>query len=435
MTITRVSVDSAGNQGNSGSYNPSISADGRFVAFSSGASNLVPGDTNTSPDIFVRDTLTNTTTRVSVDSAGNQGNGSSFYSNPSISGDGRFVAFNSEASNLVLGDTNNTNDIFVRDTLTNTTTGVSLDSAGNPGNRFSYNPSISADGRFVAFPSLASNLVPGDTNNSYDIFVRDTLTNTTTRVLVDSAGNQRNIGSYSPSISADGRFVAFYSVASNIAGTRTFDIFVRDTLTNTTTNVSVDSAGNPGDGERPSISADGRFVAFSSESSNIVPGDTNNSNDIFVVDTSSTPNVINGTPGNDNLTGTSGNDIINGSEGDDVLIGLRANDFLNGGDGNDILYGGKGSDTLNGGLGNDSLVGSVGKDVFVLGTGLGVDTISDFGNGQDTIQLINGLTFGQLSISPGTNGTLIKVADSSEVLASVTGVVPNLIDSEDFISG
>jgi Ca2+-binding RTX toxin-like protein len=434
-TTTLVSLDSAGNQANSFSNRASISADGRFVAFLSNASNIVPGDTNNTFDIFVRDTLTNTTTRVSVDSAGNQGNGSSFYSNPSISGDGRFVAFNSEASNLVLGDTNNTNDIFVRDTLTNTTTGVSLDSAGNPGNRFSYNPSISADGRFVAFPSLASNLVPGDTNNSYDIFVRDTLTNTTTRVLVDSAGNQRNIGSYSPSISADGRFVAFYSVASNIAGTRTFDIFVRDTLTNTTTNVSVDSAGNPGDGERPSISADGRFVAFSSESSNIVPGDTNNSNDIFVVDTSSTPNVINGTPGNDNLTGTSGNDIINGSEGDDVLIGLRANDFLNGGDGNDILYGGKGSDTLNGGLGNDSLVGSVGKDVFVLGTGLGVDTISDFGNGQDTIQLINGLTFGQLSISPGTNGTLIKVADSSEVLASVTGVVPNLIDSEDFISG
>jgi Ca2+-binding RTX toxin-like protein len=176
-------------------------------------------------------------------------------------------------------------------------------------------------------------------------------------------------------------------------------------------------------------------VAFESNSSNLVPGDNNNSNDIFVVETSSTPKVINGIPGNDNLTGTTGNDIINGAEGDDVLTGLRASDVLNGGDGNDFLYGGKGSDTLNGGLGNDVLEGSAGKDVFVLGAGLGVDTISDFGNRQDTIQLINGLTFGLLSISPGTNGTLIRLASSGEVLASLTGVDPYFIGSEDFISG
>ena len=214
------------------------------------------------------------------------------------------------------------------------------------------------------------------------------------------------------------------------------DIFVRDTLTNTTTLVSLDSAGNPGNSYSifPSISADGRFVAFTSEVSNLVPGDANYTDDIFVVDTSSTPKVINGTPGNDNLTGTSGNDIINGSEGDDVLTGLRASDLLNGGDSNDILFGGKGSDTLNGGLGNDNLVGGAGNDLFVLGGGLGVDTISDFTNSQDTLQLINGLTFGQLSISPGTNGILIRVAGSGEVLASVTGVAPNLIGSEDFIS-
>jgi Tol biopolymer transport system component len=337
-------------------------------------------------------------------------------------------------------DTNNSRDIFVRDTLTNTTTRVSLDSAGNQANSSSDGPSISPDGRFVAFSSLASNIVPGDTNNNYDIFVRDTLTNTTTRVSVDSAGNQRNIDSKFPSISADGRFVAFTSGVFYFNSNR--DIFVRDTLTNTTTNVSVDSAGNPAYSVSSSISADGRFVAFDSNSSNLVPGQTNNTPNIFVADTirtpnliNGTPNVINGTPGNDNLTGTSGNDIINGSEGDDVLIGLRGNDVLNGGDGNDILSGGKGSDTLNGGLGNDNLVGGGAKDVFVLGAGLGVDTISDFTNSQDIIQLINGLTFGQLSVSPGTNGTLIRVASSGEVLASVTGVAPNLIGSEDFISG
>jgi Ca2+-binding RTX toxin-like protein len=437
-TTTRVSVDSAGNQANDASYAASISADGRFVAFYSRASNIVPGDTNQRNDIFVRDTLTNTTTRVSVDSAGNQANDAS--ESASISADGRFVAFDSRASNIVPEDTNNSLDIFVRDTLTNTTTRVSLDSAGNQANSSSDDPSISPDGRFVAFESNASNIVPGDTNNNYDIFVRDTLTNTTTRVSVDSAGNQRNIDSKFPSISGDGRFVAFTSGVFSFNSNR--DIFVRDTLTNTTTNVSVDSAGNPAYSVSSSISADGRFVAFDSNSSNLVPGQTNNTPNIFVADTSSipnvingTPNIINGTPGNDNLTGTSGNDIINGSEGDDVLTGLRANDVLNGGDGNDILYGGKGFDTLNGGLGNDILEGSAGKDVFVLGAGLGVDTISDFGNGQDTIQLINGLTFGQLSIFPGTNGTLIRVAGTGEVLASLTGVAPNLIGSEDFISG
>ncbi|MEG4489099.1 calcium-binding protein [Microcoleus sp. D2_18a_B4] len=436
-TTTRVSVDSAGNQGNSRSTSPSISADGRFVAFDSGASNIVPGDTNNSFDIFVRDRLTNTTTLVSVDSAGNQGNSGS--GTPSISADGRFVAFSSVASNLVPGDTNDDTDIFVRDRLTNTTTRLSVDSAGNQGNGNSYNPSISADGRFVAFSSVASNIVPGDTNNRFDIFVRDRLTNTTTGLSVDSAGNPGNLQSGSPSISADGRFVAFTSEVSNLVPGDTNinrDIFVRDTLTNTTTRVSVDSAGNQADrnSDGASISADGRFVAFSSFASNIVPGDTNNTDDIFVVDTSSTPKVINGTDGNDNLTGTSGNDIINSSEGDDVLTGLRASDVLNGGDGNDILYGGKASDTLNGGLGNDNLVGGAGNDVFVLGAGLGVDTISDFTNSQDTIQLINGLTFGQLSISSGTNGTLIRVASSGEVLAALTGVAPNFIGSEDFIS-
>jgi Ca2+-binding RTX toxin-like protein len=220
------------------------------------------------------------------------------------------------------------------------------------------------------------------------------------------------------------------------------DIFVRDTLTNTTTRVSVDSAGNQGNNFSlyPSISADGHRVAFDSAASNLVPGDTNNTYDVFVSDIGNTPgnnppnNNINGTDGNDILTGTSGNDILNGVEGNDVLTGLRGNDILVGGDGRDVLNGGKGFDTLNGGLGNDILVSGGGNDVFVLGVGLGVDTIADFANSQDTVQLIDGLTFGQLSISPGTDGTLITVASSGEVLASLIGVAPNLIGSEDFIS-
>jgi archaellum component FlaF (FlaF/FlaG flagellin family) len=445
-TTTRVSVLETGNQGNRASFSHSISADGRFVAFSSYASNLVPsdtdnrsdssfvpGDTDNRSDIFVRDLSTNTTTRVSVDSAGNQAIGNSGL--PSISGDGRFVVFISGAANLVPGDTNNTQDIFVRDLSTNTTTRVSVDSAGNQGNGISEFPSISANGRFVAFSSDATNLVPGDTNASSDIFVRDLLTNTTTRVSVDSAGNQGNgISRTAPSISADGRFVVFNSTSTNLVPGDTNasgDVFVRDLSTNTTTRLSVDSVGNQVISNNsflpPSISANGRFVAFDSSLTNLVPGDTNNSPDIFVSDIGiiNPPKNINGTPGNDNLTGTSGNDIING---------LRSNDILNGGGGSDNLFGGKGFDTLNGGLGNDNLVGGVGNDLFVLGAGLGIDTISDFANGQDIFQLINGLTFGQLSISPGTNGTLIRIASSNEVLAALTGIAPNLIGPEDFAS-
>src|SRR6476469_5173708 len=448
-TTTRVSVDSAGNPGNSPSNYSAISADGRFVAFQSYASNLVPGDTNNKNDIFVRDLSTNTTTRASVDSAGFQGNSDSLL--PSISADGRFVAFTSFASNRLPGDTNNRDNIFVRDLSTNTTTRVSVDSAGTTGNSDSFISAISAEGRVVAFQSQASNLVPGDTNNFFNqakIFVRDLSTNTTTRVSVNSAGIQGDENSFNPSISADGRFVAFSSAASNLVPGDTNnkqDIFVRDLSTNTITRVSVDSAGDRGQYDDalfgPLISADGRFVAFSSGASNLVPGDTNNATDVFVSDIGSTPgggnnppNVINGTNGNDNLTGTPGNDTINGLAGDDVLSGLRANDIINGGDGSDNLSGGKGFDTLNGGLGNDILVGGAGNDVFVLGAGLGVDTISDFANSQDTIQLINSLTFGQLSISPGTNGTLIRVASSGEVLASLIGVDPNLIGPEDFLS-
>ncbi len=159
-----------------------------------------------------------------------------------------------------------------------------------------------------------------------------------------------------------------------------------------------------------------------------------------VSDLGSTPgnnppdNSINGSPDNDILFGTSGNDIINGGKGNDVLMGLRGNDMLVGGDSSDVLNGGKGFDTLNGGVGNDILVGGEDNDVFVLGVGLGVDTIANFVKSQDTVQLINGLTFRQLSILPGTDGTLITVTSSGEVLASLIGVVPTLIGSEDFIS-
>jgi hypothetical protein len=164
-------VGSSGNEGNGNSLRAAISADGRYVAFMSWASNLVPGDTNGSADVFVHDLQTGATTRLSVDSDGNQGNGDSW--NPAISADGRYVAFQSWASNLVPGDTNGSADVFVHDLQTGATTRLSVDSSGNEGNDESYDPAVSADGRYVAFESLASNLVPGDTNDEWDIFVHD----------------------------------------------------------------------------------------------------------------------------------------------------------------------------------------------------------------------------------------------------------------------
>ncbi|HMC07628.1 MAG TPA: hypothetical protein VKG89_09585, partial [Solirubrobacterales bacterium] len=200
----RVSVDDAGNQGNADSSDSAVSDDGRFVAYYSAASNLVPGDTNGVDDIFVRDRLTGTTERVSVDAAGNQGNGDSF--GPALSADGRFVSFRSQASNLVPGDTNGASDDFVYDRQTGQIERISVDSAGNEANGDSFETWMSDDGRYVAFLSFASNLVSGDTNGVSDIFVRDRQAGTTERVSVDSSGTEANGESFYPQISADGRF-------------------------------------------------------------------------------------------------------------------------------------------------------------------------------------------------------------------------------------
>ena len=286
-TIQRVSVSSAGTQGNGPSDLCSISHDGRYVAFSSGASNLVSSDTNGVSDVFVWDQETGTTELVSVSSAGVQGNGSS--DSPSISADGRYVAFRSEAANLISGDTNAKSDIFVWDRETETTERVSISSVGVQGNDTSYQPSISADGRFVAFESDATNLVSGDTYGIVDVFVRNRETGTTERVSVSSTGTQGNGDSFSASISADGRYVAFDSWASTLVSgdnNGVCDIFVRDRETGTTEVVSVSSAEVLGDdlSTWSSISADGRYVAFTSYATNLVSGDINEDGDIFIRD-------------------------------------------------------------------------------------------------------------------------------------------------------
>ncbi len=282
---TRISVDSAGTQANGASYNPSMSDDGRYVAFMSEASNLVAGDLNSRADVFLHDRKTGTTSIVSVTTAGNQGGGNSNL--PSLSADGRFVAFESESP--LVPTAIGASQVYVRDLALGVTTQVSLDSSGAGANAASTSSALSKDGRYVAFVSGASNLVPGDTNGQSDVFVRDRKKGATTRVSIASSGVQTDNTSFRPAISGNGRIVAFESYASNLVagdGIGSIDSFLHDRKTGLTTAASVDTAGTlanaPSGGL--SISANGRFVVFESAATNLVAGDGNGLNDVFLRD-------------------------------------------------------------------------------------------------------------------------------------------------------
>jgi len=309
----RVSLDSLGGQANGFSHSHSVSANGRHVVFESDATNLVAGDTNGWPDVFVHDRLTAQTTRISVGATGAQANHWSGGQGLSVSGDGRYVAFNSLASNLVASDSNSTTDIFVHDRDTDAdgifdepgaivTTIASLTSAGAQGNAISAWCAISSDGRQVAFVSFATNLVAGDTNGFPDVFVHDMYSGQTSRVSLSAAGVQGNAlsGNGSTTISGDGRYVGFNSFATNLDPSATLgwqNVFVHDRDVDgdglfdepgaiATTLASADSAGVQGNGSSccPSLSSDGRFLTFNSGAPNLVAGDTNGVGDVFVRD-------------------------------------------------------------------------------------------------------------------------------------------------------
>lgn len=274
-------------------YRPAVSSDGRYVTFHSWASNIVPNDTNASDDIFKKDTQTGQIWRVSVGSGGGEGNSSSTY--PSASFDQRYVAFESTSTNLVAGDNNNANDIFLKDTQTGTTTRITTSSQEFAG---SYSPSVSGDGRYLAFYSLASNLVANDNNGVGDVFLYDRETTLTTRVSTSSDSQEGDSQSYAPALSSNGRYIVFMSTATNLVANDTNgaeDVFVKDILTGQTTRISVNSSGTeatwPGGWwlsktqNQASISADGRYVAFQSNANNLIANDTNTSYyDIFVKD-------------------------------------------------------------------------------------------------------------------------------------------------------
>jgi len=340
----RVSVSSAGVQANrasqAGGGAPGLSGDGALVAFYSMATNLVPGDANGQSDVFVRDRTAGTTEVVSVSTSGELGNGPSVF--PGLSRDGRFVVFQSLATNLVADDTNGVADIFVRDRQAGTTERacsvqpnrgssspaisgngqyvafasgatnlspldtndkidiflcdrasglielVSVSTAGVPGDGDSILPAVSDDGTIVAFKSLADNLVPGDLNNVVDVFARDRVNATTERISANFRGADGNDFSFPPSVSGDGRFVAFGSFANNLVlgeADIVANMYVRDRDIGRTLYVDVNAQGQLGNNGVPDIppgvSGDGKEIAFASSASNLTTNDRNPVQDVF----------------------------------------------------------------------------------------------------------------------------------------------------------
>ncbi|HEY2833797.1 MAG TPA: hypothetical protein VGJ14_15310 [Sporichthyaceae bacterium] len=269
--LLRISLGSV--EANDASFTPAVSADGRWVAFGSDASNLVPGDYNHARDIFLRDTQTGHIRRISVSNTGQQGNADSY--NPTISGDGRYVVYDSYASNLVAGDTNRQGDVFLYDRDNRSTTRVSVSYDGSQTDAESGFGVISKDGNVVGFESRATNIMKGVKSAATQLYAVDRMKKTTDLVTAAFFGGPASSGSGALSLSDDGRYLAFSSSSTDLVPydvNQHDDIFVRDRQTNTTRRVSVNSVGGESNGTsaEPAISGDGRYVAFESEATNLL---------------------------------------------------------------------------------------------------------------------------------------------------------------------
>lgn len=281
--MERISVAASGGDANEISYQASISNDGTIVAFTSLASNLAGTDSNNRSDIYVRHRGAGSTTRISVSTSNVQATSSSFYA--AVAGHGRYVAFASLANNLVSGDTNGSTDIFVRDLQLNTTTRVSLNSSGIQLGASSNHPDISDDGRYVTFDTRALNHGLSDTNGANDVCVRDTVGNTLTVISASSSNSNSTSSGIAefPVISGDGFIIAYSTYFSDIVSAT--DAIVRyDRLTGTSSNVHVDSGGVAGNAAPGlcAINADGSIVGMESTATNLIVGDSNAVEDCFV---------------------------------------------------------------------------------------------------------------------------------------------------------
>ena len=330
-------------EANGPSWDPSVSADGRYVAFVSSATNLLDADpandTNTADDVFVVDTLNDTIRLVSVVAGtGVQANGASTH--PSISADGRYVAFETEATNLIPADANGAVSDVVRVDLTNGAVALvsRRGAAGVQGDDGSFTPSISGDGQVVAFISQATNLVGNDTNHKADAFVRNIGAGTTTRVSTDSNNKQANNATYATVLAADGGFVAFSSIASNLVSGDTNgdrDVFFKNLANGKTVRASVRSDGRQGNdpSEIEAISANGRYIVLNSFASNLVKNDGNNQGDVFVRDRVDQTTIKISKRGNVEADGDSFNASIS-ADGAFVVFSSRATNLTSGPDGN-----------------------------------------------------------------------------------------------------
>lgn len=361
-SLSKISVNNAGTEGNAGSNGMAISDDGRYVAFFSSATNLVDSDvngvydndTNAVDDIFLHDRTLNTTTRISTDSVGAEATGGASTGMVSMSSDGLYVAFSSAATNLVAGDANVKGDVFVKNTSDNSISRISVVTGGAEATGGdSTNPDITADGRYIVFESTATNLVAGDANAQADIFRHDTTTNTTIRINTDISSSEATGGtSTNATISDDGDYVAFQSSATNLVDgvTTGTHAYVKQISTGAIRVVDKPAGFEIGDGTSftPKISNDGASVVFESSSTNLVPSDGNGVSDIFMANN---PFLVNS---------TGSVDIIDGGADDDIIVG---------------------------GMGADNLTGGTGADKFIFSFGEGGDVIVDFTSGQDKIVL------------------------------------------------
>jgi Tol biopolymer transport system component len=292
--VRRLTVGFGGVEPDSDSSQPVVSGNGRYVAFTSDADNLVAGDDNGNSDVFVFDLLTGALYRVSVSGRGIQARGASY--NPSISADGHLISFTSGARNLVRLDRNKAPDVFVHDLYSGRTRIASVSGKGRQQNAsvappFTQFSSISGDGRYVVFDSDATNLVPGDSNGHTDVFRRDLSTGRTMLVSKNARGRQGNNDSFAPYTSQDGSVTAFESFADNLGSPWVPgpNIYVHNAFAFTTSTVDVTSSGGPRGPElerqllqRPAVSGDGRVIAFVSGASNLVGGDYNGAEDVFL---------------------------------------------------------------------------------------------------------------------------------------------------------